>query len=418
MRYCRLTAAVIVAALGSPAALAGPLNPPAGLVTPTQKPLAEVEPRVAINDANTPGDNDSSPSRFRITQPGSYYLAGNVTGIAGRIGVEVVASNVTIDLNGFTLRGVPGAAEAITTGITSQSNIRVHNGTVTDWPGNAIELVFVTSANLTDIRVVGSGGDGICTGASAIIERCSASTSGLDGFRLGTGAIVRACAASSNGDDGFDLSSFGVIEACTANENGSDGFEGGISVTVNACSSNNNTAAGFSISALATVTNCSAFGNATTGVLVGTNSAVTNCSAGENLVEGFVLGAGSTIAFCTAAANGGSGIRALSDCYIHDNTCDGNGTGATISAGIFTGSPDCRIERNNCTDNDIGINVTSGGNLIIANSCASNTVNYEIIAGNRFGPIVNITASSASGVSGDFAPSNLTSTDPFANFAH
>ncbi|HYD01608.1 MAG TPA: hypothetical protein VEB22_10315, partial [Phycisphaerales bacterium] len=47
---------------------AGPLNPPVGPVAPTAKPIAEVEPRTAINAANTPGDADSL---FRITQPGS-----------------------------------------------------------------------------------------------------------------------------------------------------------------------------------------------------------------------------------------------------------------------------------------------------------------------------------------------------------
>ena len=50
-------------------ALAGPLNPPAGPVTSTYKTLTEVEPRIAINLTNTPGDANSV---FKITQRGSY----------------------------------------------------------------------------------------------------------------------------------------------------------------------------------------------------------------------------------------------------------------------------------------------------------------------------------------------------------
>jgi hypothetical protein len=56
---------------------AGPLGPPAGPVASSYKTLTEVEPRTAINAANTPGD---ATSLFKITQPGSYYLTGNITG--------------------------------------------------------------------------------------------------------------------------------------------------------------------------------------------------------------------------------------------------------------------------------------------------------------------------------------------------
>src|SRR5262245_28304173 len=77
-------------------AAAGDLNPPPGPVGATMKTLREVEPRTAINATNTPGD---AGSLFVITQPGSYYLTGNVT-VNGMAGIKISASNVTIDLNG------------------------------------------------------------------------------------------------------------------------------------------------------------------------------------------------------------------------------------------------------------------------------------------------------------------------------
>jgi hypothetical protein len=49
-------------------------------VASTYKTLSEIEPRIALNQANTPG---SASKLFRITQPGSYYLTGN----AGRRGL-------------------------------------------------------------------------------------------------------------------------------------------------------------------------------------------------------------------------------------------------------------------------------------------------------------------------------------------
>src|SRR5262245_7050708 len=72
--------------------VAGPLTPPACPVASSYKTLAEVEPRVAINAANTPG---TGTCLFKITAPGSYYLTGNITGASGRHGIEISSSNVT-----------------------------------------------------------------------------------------------------------------------------------------------------------------------------------------------------------------------------------------------------------------------------------------------------------------------------------
>src|SRR5438105_3055049 len=89
---------------------AGDLNPPAGPVAPTHKTLTEVEPRIAINATNTPGDANSL---FKITQPGSYYLTGNITGVAAKNGIAIAASGVTLDLNGFDLLGVASSLDGV-----------------------------------------------------------------------------------------------------------------------------------------------------------------------------------------------------------------------------------------------------------------------------------------------------------------
>src|SRR5437762_605503 len=93
-------------------ASAGNLNPPAGPVAPTGKTLTEIEPRTAVNAVNTP---PSATSLFTITQPGSYYLTGNIQGVATMDGVEIDASGVTLDLNGFALVGVAGSRDGVTT---------------------------------------------------------------------------------------------------------------------------------------------------------------------------------------------------------------------------------------------------------------------------------------------------------------
>ena len=108
----RTSSALIAATLVAAAivSLAGPLSPPAGSVTSTYKTLTETEPRIAINAVNTPGDIDSL---FKITQPGSYYLTGDITGVSGKSGIEIGAPGVTIDLMGFDVQGVAGSSNGI-----------------------------------------------------------------------------------------------------------------------------------------------------------------------------------------------------------------------------------------------------------------------------------------------------------------
>ena len=95
---------------GALVALAGPLSPPGGPVASTGKTLTEVEPRIAVNATNTPG---TATSLFKITQPGSYYLTGNITGVSGKNGIEIAASGVSLDLTGFDLSGVPGSLDGV-----------------------------------------------------------------------------------------------------------------------------------------------------------------------------------------------------------------------------------------------------------------------------------------------------------------
>lgn len=84
---------LLASAFCSPA-LAGDLNPPAGPVSATGR----FGPRTEVNATNTPG---SATSLFVISSPGSYYLGGNITGVAGKNGIEIIVPDVTLDLMGF-----------------------------------------------------------------------------------------------------------------------------------------------------------------------------------------------------------------------------------------------------------------------------------------------------------------------------
>ncbi|MBY0112339.1 MAG: right-handed parallel beta-helix repeat-containing protein [Phycisphaerales bacterium] len=367
-------------------ALAGPLNPPAGPVAPTPGP----EPRIAINDANTLGDNNSL---YRITQSGSYYLTGNINGVAAKSGIEIAASRVTIDLNGFAVIGVPGSLDGIVNDISSRNSIIIRNGTVAAWGQDGINLFNSTTGSciLEDLSATNNAGNGIRANG-AIVRNCHVTLNTLDGITGVASAI--GCVARDNGQQGIQVNAGGTISQCTAFENGTYGLYGSNGVNI---------------------TDSSAYNNLGTGIILFGDGLIKNCSASNNGADGINGQQGTTIIDCIASDNGADGIVVLNDSLVRGNTCHSN-----TSDGIFVSSTNnCRIEGNIMHKNGRGLHVIGSGSVIVRNSASGNTsVNWLIAANNVVGPILNRTAPASAAINGDSAPSSLGSTDANANYTH
>jgi parallel beta-helix repeat protein len=385
--------------VGARSAHAGPLNPPDGPITSTYKTLDEVEPRIAINAANTPGDADSL---FKITAPGSYYLTGNITGVPGKHGIEIAASGVTLDLNGFDLVGVPGmgAFSGVIATVSGLRDIALVNGSVRNWGADGVLLA-------------GVGTDCIR------IERLSASNNAGSGIAGGTGSVIVNCTAHDNGNNGLFAASGSTVSYCTTSGNQNNGIGLGDACTVSHCTGIGNDSVGIRVGSMSTMTSCVGASNGTVGLWIAAGCTMTNCSAYDNIQTGIsVSGLGCIVSNCTASRNDIDGIsNPSSGCIIADNTCWNNGLVGN-GAGIRVTGSDNRIQGNNCTNADLGIVLLGAGNVMVKNTCSGNTINYDIFAGNRYGPIINITAANPATVSGNSAASTMGSTDPWANFAY
>jgi parallel beta-helix repeat protein len=428
---------VLVAACAS--VRAGPLSPPAGPIAPTHKTLTEVEPRIAVNDTNTPGVGGTAV--YKITAPGSYYLTGNVAATAGKNAIGIYANNVTLDLNGFTVEGIAasvGAAIVIVGDSSNPSgdprgNVTIKNGTVRGSGGSGLAAqVGVNGLRLIGITCRNNANVGFSIDGRAELQNCAAYDNASHGFSVGSDVVLSECIARGNGGDEFRAGAAAVFTNCVADNAGANGtgFNVGVGAAFSNCSAmNSQLDAGFDSDGGSAFTNCSARGNGGAGFSGGGDGNVlTGCTASENGAHGFVFTSATTIANCNAFSNGqhgalvtngstvtGStfrgngtdGIRASNACVILNNSCYNN-TGAGI---LVTGSGNTRIEGNTVTNNATGISV-AGGAIVVRNTASNNPAatganDYVTSGTNAIGQIFDVTAGAT-----------ITTSNSFANFKY
>jgi hypothetical protein len=409
-------AVIAIAALAWPSfATAGDLTPP-GAPAPTMRTLTELEPRIPVGPLTTPGDADSV---YRIDQPGSYFLTGDVGGEVGKHGIEIVSPDVSLDLMGFTLRGVAGSLDGISIfqdGGALIANIRLRDGTVrgfggggvsvgsgieTDGPPSVYERVAAVGngglgieayrASLIDCFATGNGSIGFFLNAGASAERCAAIGNGQSGFQLGSGSVVTACLARENGGRGFD--SFGasagrVLRDCVAERNGDSGFFGVNGTVFEGCIAIGDLFAGATINGFRTTgdgnrfVDCIARSHTGAGFLLvdsgagGAANLLTGCVAERNLGEGFSVEGPAIFTTCSAISNVGAGFISLvgmtaTDCTALDN--NGAGFQAAVGASI----------RASTARGNLGPGIAVSIDSVVADCVASGNESGGIIAGSR-----------------------------------
>jgi hypothetical protein len=302
--------------------LAGPPGPP-GSEAAAMRTLNEIEPDTVIT--NLP---------YSITNAGSYTIVSDLRGQPGQNGVTMDASNVTLDLNGFSLKGNQGVPGVGIMASAASQNITVRNGTVESWGGDGIQA-FAASGS--------------------VFERIKAYVNGETGLNLGEDSLVLHCVSRDNDKDGISVGNGSTVRGCSAQQNSGTGIVGGY------------------------------------------GSRVVECTSSYNMSNGIIAETYATVQSCTVLKNGWHGIHAGARCRIVDNNCGENDEYHTRGgAGILVAGNSSRIEGNNLVENSYGIAMSDAvviGNLIVRNSASSNITNYLWLAtGNHYGQILTSNA--------------------------
>lgn len=392
-----------------------PIGPPG----PTMKTLTEVEPRIPVQSLS--GDANSL---YVISQPGSYYLTGNITGEPNKGGIMIAANNVTVDLMGFGLIGVPCSGRGIVKEIDQASPhlhsypIRIRNGTICNWGGDGIYF--------EEIKVTYNGGSGGGTSGELppkilmpchfYLEGVSVHNNGSDGIRVHNAlAQMEDVSFCNNGGSGVNAyNAYLTIEGIDAHKNdghglcvdgnscchmedvsftynGGDGMHilgmmtnvdaysgyashnGGNGMYVNAQGeacvrmkdmsfADNNDHGVFMLYGMLDAFGVLAPHNGGGGIIIQGSGNLNRCTVVGNGGSGIEAGAGSTVRNCTARGNTGDGIVISSKCRVVGNTCESNGVGAIG------------------TTNPAGIRATGSANRVEANHVIGNNIGIDVDA--------------------------------------
>ncbi len=379
----RTLAMTIGVACSAIPAFGGDLAPPAGPVAPTMKDLDDVEPRTALRNMF----NTLTPVVIQF--PGSYYLAEDIDALPNEHGIEILADNVTLDLNGFTVRGNTevGSLDGIHVD-SARRNTTIVNGTVESFFQSGINAQ--EDLTLIDVRLLNNSGAGVNASTRAVIQRCLAIGNGNRGYLLSSNATLVDCVAEDNTLNGFSLGSYCSVRGCTASENTGDGFSGGIGTVFEGCASDNNDVHGFDTNGKTAIIGCSAMINGADGFDINSEGVIAHCTAWANAESGIQAGGQNVIRYNSCVFNqAGHGIHLTSDGnLVEGNVCQGHST--MLGTGILVEDDGNRIDSNHVSENGGGIIVQGTNNFIVRNTAFANiSGNYAFAVGNEAGATSN-----------------------------
>jgi len=247
-----------------------------------------------------------------ISGSGSYRLTGNlIVPNASTTAISIPGSGVTLDLNGFLVRGTSSYAGPPATSCTNA--------------GSGIGVAATGSdVAVSNGHVSGMGSTGLSLGTNSRVERVTVEDCCGNGIAIGIGSLAHESVVNRNFGSGIIAGAASRVSSCIATRNGASGVTS------------------FAGATRLSVENCIATDNAVDGIFGGQRSLVRGSVTRGNLDDGIALLDSGQVLESTAISNGDRGITVLGTIVDGNSTAvgltvaNGNG-GLELSGGVLVG---------------------------------------------------------------------------------
>jgi hypothetical protein len=181
-----------------------------------------------VTKGSIPGTSGTAGFPITITHSGSYQLGSNLVVTAGVNAIAIDAGDVTLDLNGFAIRGpvtCTGTAKAMKCSgfagagsgiVSSRSNVTVRNGKVSGFSELGVNVSG--DGSVLDSLAISENMLGGINALNTLITNCTANRNGASGgnsFGIGIAAgssQLKGNISSGNNLDGFSLTNSSATE--------------------------------------------------------------------------------------------------------------------------------------------------------------------------------------------------------------
>ncbi|MEZ4333128.1 MAG: hypothetical protein R3F35_15315 [Myxococcota bacterium] len=279
--------------------------------------VAEINQTCAVLTGCFPGDTAGFPVTIDGSAGRSFRLTSDlVLPDENTDGIVVGASDIAVDLHGFTI------IRAACVGATASCVPASGSGSGVERTSSAMRGTAVRNGS-----IVGMGLIGVFLGDQAEVTNVRARWNRLDGINVTLGAVVVGNTTFQNGRNGIGTSFGATISTNTTYDNGGDGI---------------------SVSTASTVTGNTSYGNSDDGIVSTAGSTISGNTVGQNSGIGINAGTGSIVSDNAIYSNGGGGVVTGTGSLVRgnvlrenspfgistadDTVCSGNAVSAVIGS--------------------------------------------------------------------------------------
>ena len=165
-----------------------------------------------IGQAPTAQSSDTAATVvfITITEPGKYRLITNLNGGGRPFVISIESSNVTLDLNGFSITGGNDAIRA------TGSNIAIFNGSIN--PGDGYGISGGANCRVEKLRI-GGGRDGMSLGPNCIVKDNTVQAAHAGILCFG-GCVISGNTVSTNSEVAIGATNSSLVVGNTATSTG------------------------------------------------------------------------------------------------------------------------------------------------------------------------------------------------------